>query len=58
MVTAMSAKYDGYDQQNILAEIFDYIRLANSHDTTTTISSGLPIPFAPRGYVPPSLPPT
>ncbi|MEI9895873.1 MAG: hypothetical protein WDN28_18855 [Chthoniobacter sp.] len=39
-----------------MTEIFDYIRLANSQDTTTTISTGTAIQFAPRGYVVPSKP--
>lgn len=44
------------DTQAILTEIFDYIRLANSQDTTTSISSGTAIQFAPRGIVKPSQP--
>jgi hypothetical protein len=49
-------KYTAADTQSVLAEIFDYIRCANSQDTTTSLSSGKAIEFAPRGYIMPSTP--
>lgn len=55
-----SDKYSAADRQGILTEIFDYIRLANSQDTTFSITPTTPptqtIKFAPRGMVAPSLP--
>ncbi|MDR3402984.1 MAG: Verru_Chthon cassette protein A [Chthoniobacter sp.] len=54
---ALSAKYNAADTQGIVTEIFDYIRLANSQDTTTSIAPpAKTIKFAPRGYVIPSQP--
>lgn len=45
------------DAQGVLTEIFDYIRLANSQDTTTSQAPpAKAIKFAPAGYVTPSLP--
>jgi hypothetical protein len=52
-----SLKYSDPDRQGIITEIFDYIRLANSQDTTTSLAPpGKAIKFAPQGYVPPSMP--
>jgi hypothetical protein len=56
--TNWSSKYTPSDQQSILTEIFDYIRCANAHDTTTSLSSGTPVPFAPQGVIMPSVPAT
>ncbi|EDY15877.1 hypothetical protein CfE428DRAFT_6609 [Chthoniobacter flavus Ellin428] len=54
--SSFSDKYSSSDRQGILTEIFDYILLANSQDTTTSIGTGQTIKFAPLGYVPPSMP--
>ena len=60
--TVWGAKYTANaDTQQLLTEIFDYIRCANSQDTTTSISNqapstGKPIQFAPQGYIMPSTP--
>jgi hypothetical protein len=51
-----SKKFSPGDQETLLLQIFDYIRCANSQDTTTSLSSGKPVQFAPHGYVAPSVP--
>ncbi|MEP6668911.1 MAG: Verru_Chthon cassette protein A [Chthoniobacter sp.] len=56
--TYAQRNFTSQDQQAVLTEIFDYVRLANSQDTTTTISTGAAIQYAPRGYVVPSKPGT
>jgi uncharacterized protein (TIGR02600 family) len=54
--TRFSDKYP-QDIGGILTEIFDYIRLANSQDTTTSLAPpAKAIKFAPQGYVVPSTP--
>lgn len=54
--TNWNVKYSTGDVQSLLMEIFDYIRCANSQDTTTSLSSGQPIKFAPQGAIMPSVP--
>ncbi len=51
-----TAKYGTNNRVALLVEIFDYIRCANSQDTTTSISGGNAIKFAERGLIMPSSP--
>lgn len=56
--TNWNYKYSAQDEQSILLEMFDYIRCANSNDTTLPPTTGTAIPFAPQGLVMPSTPQT